>query len=134
LTFTFKQPTTIEILPVLESDNIRLMSLESGDGIRPALVRPAGFRPSDRRGRIPIGWPDGSGQPVGIRPLWPDPAKVARIRPFVPDSGHFRRNPTILDSDETVRIPAFISNSGYISQNQVKMVKILSLVIKSRHR
>jgi hypothetical protein len=35
LTFTFKQPTTIEILPVSESDNIRLMSLESGDGIRP---------------------------------------------------------------------------------------------------
>jgi hypothetical protein len=30
LTFTFKQLTTIEILPVSESDNIRLMSPESG--------------------------------------------------------------------------------------------------------
>jgi hypothetical protein len=31
-TFTFKQSTTIEILPVSVSDNIRLMSPESGTG------------------------------------------------------------------------------------------------------
>jgi hypothetical protein len=61
-----------------------------------------------QRGRFPAGWPDGSGQ----------------IRP---ESGHFRRNPAIPYSDETVRIPAFISNSGYISRNQVKIVRILSV-------
>jgi len=44
-----------------------------------------------------------------------------------PVSGHFRQNPAIPDSDETVRIPTFISNSGYISRNQVKIVRILSV-------
>jgi hypothetical protein len=39
----------------------------------------------------------------------------------------FYHNPAIPDSDETVRILAFISNSGYISRNQVKMVRIFSV-------
>jgi len=45
-TFTFKQSTTIEILPVSESDNIRLMSPESGDGIWP---------PSPKSGQLDSG-------------------------------------------------------------------------------
>jgi len=78
-------------------------------------------------GRFPAVWPDGSGQ---IRPLWPDPARwpetgiLCRNPAKLPESGHFRRNPVIPDSDETVRIPAFISNSSYVSQNQVKIVRI----------
>jgi len=54
-------------------------------------------------------------------------SKLARIILPIYYFYYFRRNPAIPDSDETVRIPAFISNSGYISQNQVKIVKILSL-------
>jgi len=81
-------------------------------------------------------WP---GRPVPGRlagRIWPDPASLARPGQMagtgilcrnpakLPESGHFRRNPVIPDSDETVRIPAFISNSSYVSQNQVKIVRI----------
>jgi len=94
--------------------------------------------PSDRiwpSGRIPAIWPESR-----IPADWPDLAREAGSRPAGPiwperpagrtdlaRSGHFRLNPAIPDSDETVRILAFISNSGYISRNQVKMVRILSV-------
>jgi hypothetical protein len=69
LTFTLKQSTTFEILPVPESDNIRSMS---------------------------------------------------------PESGHLRRNSVSPNfGDQTGRILAFISNSGYISRNPVKVARIL---------
>jgi hypothetical protein len=118
---------TIEILPVSESDNIRLMSPESGDGIRPPS--PKSGDQSDPNLAI---WPN-PGRPWPERP---DPGRPWPKRP-IPDrqagsgqnirlAGRIWPDPAILDSDETVRIPAFISNSGYISRNQVKMVKILS--------
>jgi hypothetical protein len=125
---------------------------DSGDqsdrnpAIWPDLARPAGFRPSDRiwperpesghragsgqragsrsdlareAGSRPAlartaGWQDGSDQ---TRPDGRKPAFCARIRRNC-------RNPAIPDSDETVRIPAFFSNSSYVSRNQVKIVRI----------
>jgi hypothetical protein len=120
------------------------MSPESGDGIRSAR-----FRPSDRiwpESWIPAIWPDLAREPDPCRLAGSLPAlsreagsrpagrtdlarsgQMAEIRPFVPESGSLCRNPAIPDSDETVRIPAFISNSGYNSRNQVKMVRILSV-------
>jgi hypothetical protein len=56
--------------------------------------------------------------------IWPDPASL----PGSGLSGQIQpdgRIPAIPDSDEIVRIPAFISNSGYINRNQVKIVRIL---------
>jgi hypothetical protein len=45
----------------------------------------------------------------------------------VPDSDSFGRNLANSDSYEIVRIPAFILDSGYSSQNPVKVTKILSV-------
>jgi hypothetical protein len=42
-----------------------------------------------------------------------------------PDFSHFCQNSANPDSDKTVRIPAFIPDSGNSSRNQVKMVGIL---------
>jgi hypothetical protein len=141
-------------LPVSNSDNIRIMSSESGDGIRPPSPesgqprfqqpiwpdpgRPAGIWPEPAgSGRDPIGLARSpgsgrSGQRAGL--LWPDPS---RLWPERPDSGQMpagsgqirplRLNPAIPDSDKTVRIPAIILNSDCINRNQVKMVRILSV-------
>jgi hypothetical protein len=85
LTFTFKQPTTIEILPVSESDNIRLMSPESG--------QPRSWRVATNLAGIWIDLPDsghlareptGSGQRGWISAVT---GRQAGIRPFVPDFG-----------------------------------------------
>jgi hypothetical protein len=86
------------------------------------------FWPSSR---IPVGWPDKSSQkiPAGSLPTGRDLAILrlfcAGFRQFWPESGHFCRNLTNPDSNETIRIPAFISNSSYSSRNPVKVVGIL---------
>jgi hypothetical protein len=139
-TFTFKQPTTIEILPVLESDNIRLKSPESSDGIRPPSPESGQLDSGEQYDRNPAIWPAGRIWPERPDPdpaslpgsslssqIWPESGRLCRIPTKLPESDHFRQNPAIPDSDKTVRIPAFISNSCYISRNQVKMVRILSV-------
>jgi hypothetical protein len=77
-------------------------------------------------------------RPIGWSPavLFRIPAVLAGFGALLPESGHIRRNPTNPDSDETIRIPAFISDSGYSSQNPIKVAGIpsfsdgiLSLVI-----
>jgi hypothetical protein len=77
-------------LPVLESDNIRLMSPESGDGIRP---------PSPESGQLDSGdnliefWPD-LAREVGSRPALASLPGSGKILPLSPESGYprFRRN------------------------------------------
>jgi len=90
------------------------MSPESGDRIRSARFRRPIWMESGHLAREA-----GSGQerPAGRTDLarWSESSRLCC------------RNLAIPDSDETIRIPAFISNSGYISRNQVKMVKILSV-------
>jgi hypothetical protein len=122
------------------------MSPESGDGIQPPSPEFGQPNSGDQSDRNPAIWPDlarepDSGQTWPERPdpgrPWPERSVPGRPWPERPagwtdlagwpGSGHFRRNPAIPDSDETVRIPAFISNSGYISRNQVKIVRILSI-------
>jgi len=144
-TFTFKQPTTIKILPVSESDNIRLMSPESG---HPRFRRPIWpDRPdsghligSGQKGWIPAIWPDLAREPDPGRP-WPERPVPGRLWPERPDPGRQAESgqngrlaervwpdpARWLDSGRLCWIPAFISNSGYISRNQVKMVRILSV-------
>jgi hypothetical protein len=140
----FKQSTTIEILPVSESDNnlvnvagIWRRNPATFAGIRSAQIPATNLAREPVSGRI---WPErlNPGRPWLERPvpgrLWPerpDPASLPGSwldgrNPAIPDSDETVRNQAILDSDETVRIPAFISNSDYISRNQVKMIKILS--------
>jgi hypothetical protein len=54
-TFTIKQSTTTEILPILESDNIWSMLPESGNEIRSAQILATKlivFQPSGQNGRI----------------------------------------------------------------------------------
>jgi hypothetical protein len=62
--------------------------------------------------------------PVNVAGIWPESPVPGRLAGQIWLDG---RNPAIPDSDETVRILAFISNSGYISQNQVKIARILSI-------
>jgi hypothetical protein len=64
-------------LPVLESDNIQLMSPESGDGIRPPSLESGQQDSDDQSGRIPAGWPNGFGQ---IRPDGRNPATFTEIQ------------------------------------------------------
>jgi hypothetical protein len=84
----------------------------AGIGIRQHLVNVAGIWRRNPVSQIPATNLTGR--------IWPDPSSLS-------GSGHFRRNPVIPDFDETVRISAFISNSGYISRNQVKIVRIFSV-------
>jgi hypothetical protein len=111
------------------------MSPESGDGIRSAQIpttKLVVFRPSGQNGRI---WPEYPGQNSQIPAVLAGFSAVlsrnatifAEIRSFLSESGHFRRNLANPDFDETVRIPAFISNSGYSSWNPVKVAEILSV-------
>jgi hypothetical protein len=76
-TFTFKQPTTIEILLVLESDNIRLMSPESGDGIQPPS--PKSSQPRFRPERPDLAREPDFGRLAGIR-LSQIPTKLSGFR------------------------------------------------------
>lgn len=86
------------------------------------LARMAGFWPASRIPAVLA-----RSRPVGRSPavLCRIPTVLAGIRSLLPESGHFRRNPANPDSDETIRIPAFISDSGYSYQNPVKVAKIL---------
>jgi hypothetical protein len=79
---------------------------------------------------------------VGSLPTRRDLARTAGFQPNSSSSGRisasrlefggsvldccsFGRNPANPDSDETIRIPAFISDSGYSSRNLVKVAEIL---------
>jgi len=91
-------------LPVSESDNIRLMSLESGHLRRnPVSQIPAtNLTGSGQKGRIPAIWPEsrisaGPGQNGRLAGrIWPDPAslpgsgQMAGIWPLSPESGYPR--------------------------------------------
>jgi hypothetical protein len=79
-------------------------------------------------------WPEYLGQKGRIPADWLNSSSFGRILASrlesgrsVPDSGHFFRNPATPDSDETVRIRAFISDFGYSSRNPVKVAEILSI-------
>jgi hypothetical protein len=96
------------------------MSPESGNPIfrRPYADHLAEIRPE---------WPDlaktslperpNFGLLAGFQQIWQIPASMPESSNFWPESGHFHRNPANPDSDETVRIPAFILNYGYSSRN-----------------
>jgi hypothetical protein len=80
--------------------------------------------------RIPATWPEwpGSGLLAEFQRFWqfsasmpksghsgPDFGNFGRNSVFLPEFGHFCRNLYNPDSDEIVRIPAFILDSGYSS-------------------
>jgi hypothetical protein len=135
-----------EILPVPKSDNILSMLPKSGNGIQSAQIlatKLVVFQPSSwnlaktSQPERPASRTDlaKKSQPENLGSLligW-DLARTTRFQQFwqsgrsVPGSNSFGRNPTKPNSDETVQIPAFISDSNYSSQNPVKIAGILSV-------
>jgi hypothetical protein len=82
---------------------------------------------SSGSGRIPASGPDSDN-------FGPNPASGPGVRPFCAKfraTGHFRRNPTNIDSKETVRIPAFNLDSGYSSRIKVAGILLVSDGISS---
>jgi hypothetical protein len=88
---------------------------------------PAGRNiPARTANRILVDWPR-SGQNGQIPTVLADSSQYAEVPPFCAGFRQFGRNPANLDSDEIVRIPAFILDSGYYSQNSIKVGGILSI-------